>query len=98
MGHAERCKVILHLIDGTSEDVVASYKTIQNELKTYGEILDKKPEIVVLNKIDSLTEDEVKDKVKALKKASRKDVVAISGVAKLGLDELKKKIFEIMNK
>lgn len=98
LGHAERCKIVLHLIDGTSEDVVASFKTIQNELKTYGEILDKKPEIIVLNKIDSLSEEEVKEKVKALKKASKKEVIAISGVAQIGLDELKKKIFEVLNK
>ncbi len=98
LGHAERCKVILHLIDGTTEDVVDSFKTIQSELKNYGEILDKKPEIIVLNKIDSLTEDEVKEKVKALKKVSKKEVIAISGVARMGMDELKNKIDEVMRK
>ncbi|MBP3615532.1 MAG: GTPase ObgE [Alphaproteobacteria bacterium] len=98
LGHAERCKIILHLIDGTQEDVVGAYKSIEKELKNYGEILEKKPEIVVLNKIDSISEDEVKEKVKALKKASKKDVIAISGVAMLGLDDLKKKIFEVLNK
>ncbi len=98
LGHAERCKVVLHLIDGTSEDVVASFKTIQNELKTYGDILDKKPEIIVLNKIDSLSEEEVKEKIKALKNISKKDVIAISGVAQIGLDELRNKIYEVLNK
>ncbi|MBD5405698.1 GTPase ObgE [bacterium] len=98
LGHAERCRVILHLIDGTSEDVVESYKTIEAELKNYGEKLLKKPEIVVLNKIDSLSEDEVKEKVKLLKKASRKEVIAISGVAKIGLDDLKRAIVEVMKK
>ena len=97
LGHAERCKIILHLIDGTQEDVVGAYKAIEKELKNYGEILEKKPEIIVLNKIDSLSEDEVKEKVKLLKKASKKDVVAISGVAQIGLDDLKKKIFEELN-
>lgn len=98
LGHAERCRVILHLIDGTSEDVVASYKTIESELKNYGEKLLKKPEIVVLNKIDSLSEEEVREKVKLLKKASKKEVIAISGVAKLGLEDLKKAIVEVMKK
>ena len=98
LGHAERCKIILHLIDGTQEDVVGAYKSIEKELKNYGEILETKPEIVVLNKIDSLSEDEVKEKVKALKKASKKNVIAISGVAKLGLDDLKKQIVELMEK
>ena len=77
LGHAERCKIILHLIDGTQEDVVGAYKSIEKELKNYGEILEKKPEIIVLNKIDSISEDEVKEKVKALKKVSKKDVIAI---------------------
>jgi len=98
LGHAERCKIILHIIDGVQDDVVSAYKSIEKELKNYGEILNSKPEIIVLNKIDSLTEDEIKDKVKALKKVSKKDVVAISGVAKIGLDDLKKKIAEVMGK
>ena len=98
LGHAERCKVVLHLIDGTQEDVVGAYKTIQAELQNYGDVLDKKPEIVVLNKIDSLTEDEVKEKVSALKKASKKEVIAISGIAKIGIEDLKNKIYEVVNK
>lgn len=97
LGHAERCKVVLHLIDGTQEDVVGAYKTIQAELQNYGDVLDKKPEIVVLNKIDSLSEDEVKEKVSALKKASKKEVIAISGIAKIGIEELKNKIYEVVN-
>ena len=98
LGHAERCKVVLHLIDGTQDDVVDAYKTIQKELKNYGDVLDKKPEIVVLNKIDSLSQEEIDTKVKELKKASKKEVIAISGVAKIGLDDLKNKIFEVLNK
>lgn len=98
LGHAERCKVVLHLIDGIQEDVVGAYKTIQEELQNYGDVLDKKPEIVVLNKIDSLSEDEVKEKVSALKKASKKEVIAISGIAKIGIEELKNKIYEVVNK
>ena len=98
LGHAERCKVVLHLIDGAQDDVVDAYKTIQKELKNYGDVLDKKPEIVVLNKIDSLSQEEIDKKVKELKKASKNEVIAISGVAKIGLDDLKNKIFEVLNK
>src|SRR6202008_1661559 len=54
LGHAERCSVILHLVDGTEEDVVKIYKTIRAELKAYGHGLDAKPEIVALNKIDAV--------------------------------------------
>ena len=98
LGHTERCSVILHLIDGTSEDVVQSYKTIRDELKNYGDVLVKKPEIVVLNKIDALSQDEIDKKIKDLKKVNKKKVIAISGVAKLGLDDLKKAIVEEMKK
>ncbi|MET0547334.1 MAG: GTPase ObgE [Caulobacterales bacterium] len=79
LGHVERCACLLHLIDGTEEDVVASYKTVRRELKAYGEGLDKKPEIVALNKIDSLTEEEIEEKSAALQKAARKKPVLISG-------------------
>ena len=97
LGHAERCKIILHLIDGTTEDVVASYKTIQSELLNYGDVLEHKPEIIVLNKIDSLSEDEIAEKIKLLKKASKKEVIAISGIAQLGLEDLKKAIYKILS-
>lgn len=97
LGHAERCKIILHLIDGTSDDVVESYKTIQSELLNYGDVLEHKPEIVVLNKIDSLSEDEVAEKIKLLKKASKKEVIAISGIAQIGLEDLKKAIYKILS-
>jgi GTPase len=86
LGHVERCRVLLHLIDGTAEDVVDAYKTVRKELKAYAHGLASKPEIVALNKIDALSEKEIKAKVAALKKAAtprgRKTpatVLAISG-------------------
>ena len=63
LGHIERCGVLVHLIDGTQEDVKTAYKTIRGELAAYDESLADKPEIVALNKIDALTEDEIKEKV-----------------------------------
>lgn len=97
LGHVERTKVLLHLVDATAEDVVASYKTIRAELKAYGHGISRKPEIIALNKCDALTPAEIKKKVAALKKASRKEVYAISAVAHQGVDEvlnlMAKKIF-----
>ena len=80
LGHVERSGILLHLIDGTQEDVVSAYKTIRNELKEYSKELYKKPEIVALNKCDALTEDEIKEKSAALKKASRRKIWQMSGV------------------
>ncbi|MDR3449846.1 MAG: GTPase ObgE [Alphaproteobacteria bacterium] len=85
LGHVERCRVLLHLIDGTDEDVVANYKTIRAELKSYGNGLNRKAEIIALNKCDALPPGEVKKKIAALKRASKKEVYAISAVARTGV-------------
>ena len=94
LGHVERCKVLLHLIDGTQEDVVKAYKTIRQELKLYNTILDEKPEIIGLNKVDALTEEEIKDKVKALKKVTKNPLFVLSGVTREGVEEVLKALFE----
>ena len=86
LGHVERTRVLLHLIDGTEEDVVKNYKAIRAELKAYGHNLSRKAEIIALNKCDALDAATIKRKVTALKKASRKDVYPISAVAKTGVD------------
>lgn len=85
LGHVERCAVLLHLIDGTSEDVVADYKTIINELAQYGGQLADKPRITALNKIDALDDVEQAEKHNALEIASDGKVHQISGVARDGL-------------
>lgn len=83
--HVERCAAFLHLIDGTAEDVVESYKIIRRELELYNEKLVKKPEVVAMNKCDSLTDKEIKKKIAALEKVCGKKVYAISTIAKQGL-------------
>ncbi|MGE0734036.1 MAG: GTPase ObgE [Alphaproteobacteria bacterium] len=88
LGHVERCRVLLHLVDGTEEDVARSYKIIRHELKAYGGGLAQKKEIVALNKCDALADDEIEAKMAALKKASRKKVYALSGVSGRGKDEV----------
>lgn len=88
LGHIERCRVLVHLIDGTQEDVAQAYKTIRGELKAYGGGLAGKPEIVVLNKIDALLPDIAEARAAVLQKAARKKPLLISGVSRLGLDML----------
>ncbi len=85
LGHVERCRVILHLIDGTQAAVVKAYRTIRKELAAYGHGLEDKIEIVGLNKIDALDEAAVKRKVAALEKASGAKVFPLSGAAGLGV-------------
>lgn len=88
LGHVERCSILVHLIDGTQEDVKTAYKTIRGELAAYAEELAEKPEIVVLNKIDAIDPDEVKEKVKVLKRASKAEVFTCSGVTGEGVDKV----------
>lgn len=85
LGHVERAGILLHLIDGTGEDVVGAYKTIRKELKAYSPELAKTKEIIALNKCDALTEEEINEKSAALKKASRKKIWCISGVTGEGV-------------
>jgi GTP-binding protein len=87
LGHVERCAVILHLVDGTADDVVDAYKTIRHELAEYGHGLAAKQEIVGLNKIDAMPPDEVKRKTRALARAAGRGatVLPMSGVSGEGL-------------
>ena len=97
LGHVERCGVLIHLIDGTQEDVAGAYKTIRGELAAYDEALAEKPEIVVLNKIDALTPDDIKAKAKALKKASKAEIMQISGATHQGVDDVLFAIIRVLD-
>ena len=88
LGHVERCRVLLHLVDGTEVDVATSYKTVRRELKAYGAGLDKKKEIVALTKCDALDEATIAERVDALKAAARKKPMVISAVSGAGMKEI----------
>lgn len=94
LGHIERCNILIHLIDGTSEDVAHVYKAVRYELAAYADVLADKDEIVVLNKVDALSEDEIKAKVKALKKASKAEVRLVSGVTGQGVEQV---LWDVIN-
>ncbi len=83
LGHVERCAVLMHLIDGTSETMVEDYHTIIEELEAYGGELADRPRITVLNKIDALDEEELATATTDLKKASGGVVMQMSAVAKI---------------
>jgi GTP-binding protein len=84
LGHVERCSVLLHLVDGTSETVAEDYQTIITELELYGGDLALKPRVTVLNKVDALDEEQLAIKLAELEKASGGPVMQMSGVAKIG--------------
>ena len=98
LGHVERCSVLLHLVDGSSDNVVQDYKTIIHEIESYGGFLAEKPRITVLNKIDTLPEEFQHEYVRELEDASGGTVLPMSGVSQDGvitvLRALRKKIDE----
>lgn len=91
--HIERTRVLFHLIDAESDDVARDYRVIRKELEAYNPELTKKTEHVFLTKTDSVTPDEVKEKIKALKKAGLK-ALPVSVLEPDSLEEVKK----ILNK
>lgn len=90
--HVERSGVLLHLIDATHEDVVGAYKTIRHELVEYG--LEDKIEVIALNKCDSLTEEEIKNKQALLKKYTKKEIFTMSAAAKKGITPVLRRLLE----
>ena len=86
LGHVERCSVLLHLVDGTSESVVTEYNMVLDELHKYGGDLVKKPVIVVLNKVDALNDIEKVKKLAQLKSAVGSKVCEMSGFTSKGVN------------
>jgi GTP-binding protein len=86
LGHIERCRVLLHLVDATGDDPVAAYRTVRDELAAYGAGLEEKAEILALNKTDALDDKAVAKLAKALAKASGGEVLRLSGLARIGIE------------
>ena len=88
LGHVERCRVLVHLVDGTTEDVADAYRVVRHEVDAYGGGLSEKPELVVLAKSDSLSADAIEEKQHQLASACGAPVGVISPVAGDGLTPL----------
>jgi GTP-binding protein len=86
LGHIERCRVILHLVDVNEADVAEAYRTVRREIRAYGAGLDKKREIVALSKCDTVTTERAEDQAEKLKKACRKKPFLISAASGLNVD------------
>jgi GTP-binding protein len=88
LGHVERCAVLLHLVDGAAGDVVRAWRTVREELASYGAGLAEKPELIGLNKADAMTPRETSARLAALRKASGRPVMLLSGVSGQGVPEV----------
>jgi GTP-binding protein len=98
LGHVERCGVLLHLVDGTQDDVAGAYRTVRDELSAYGHGLGGKEEIVGLNKADALDEAAIAEKRAALLDAGAKTVLVMSGATGLGVQEAMRAVFAVIRR
>jgi GTPase len=87
LGHVERCSVLLHLVEATSQHAGQAYKTVRRELEAYGADLGGKPEIVALSKIDAVDADTLKAQLARLKRAAKATPLTLSAVSGEGMRE-----------
>jgi GTP-binding protein len=96
LGHVERCRVLLHLVDATSDTVAKDWRTVRKELEAYGGGLTDKPEILALSKCDALTDAEITKKRAALKRAAKRDVLVLSSVSGRGVHDVLNILLQII--
>jgi GTP-binding protein len=97
LGHTERCRVLLHLVDGTSANIAADYKTVRHELEAYGHGLEDKPEIVAISKADALTPEDIKSQLAKLKRAAKKTPLVLSSQSKEGVQETLRALMQVID-
>jgi GTPase len=98
LGHTERCRVLLHLVDGTAEDAGAAYRIVRDELEAYGQGLTEKPEIVALSKADAMTKEAIKAQIAKLKKACRKTPMVLSAQSGEGVQDVLRALLKVIDK
>ena len=96
LAHIERCKVLLHILDGSDKNIVNNYITIRNELKKYGKNLNEKQEIIALSKKD-IIQNEMSKIERLIKKETGKKPILFSSFTKDGLNELIALLFNSCN-
>jgi GTPase len=94
LGHIERCRVLLHLVDATGDDPVGAWRTVRREIEAYGGGLTDKAEVIGLNKIDALEPADVKKLATKLKRASKAEVMPLSGAGGDGVDAVLDRLLE----
>jgi GTP-binding protein len=97
LGHVERCRVLLHLVDGTAAHAGKAYATVRAELEAYGHGLDEKPEVVALNKADALTPAQRKAQAARLQRAAKKTPLVVSAATGAGVPELLRALLAVID-
>jgi GTP-binding protein len=94
LGHIERCRVLLHLVDAGSEHAGRAYKTVRHELTAYENGLAEKPEIVVLSKIDTVDAETLKTQADRLRRAAKQNPLRVSAVTHENLDKILRAVLQ----
>jgi len=97
LGHVERCRVLLHLVDGTQEDPAEAYRIVRGELDAYGDVLAEKREVVALSKADAIPEEELEKRKKQLAKACGQSPLVLSAATRVGMEEALRAIGRIID-
>jgi GTPase len=97
LGHVERCRVLLHLVEATTEHAGKAYKTVRSELVTYGAGLEDKPEIVALSKIDAIDPETLKLQKDRLKRAAGHPPLLLSSVSGEGMREALRQLLAVID-
>ena len=93
LGHVERSASLVHLVDGTQDDVAGAWRTVRQEMEAYGEGLEDKAELVALNKADALTPELREERAAELAAACGHEVFVVSGVSGEGVTALLRAAF-----
>jgi GTP-binding protein len=96
LGHVERTATLIHLVDGTQDDVAEAWRTVRHELENYGEELGDKAEILALSKVDALDDETRAAKAAELERASGARVRVVSGVSGEGVTELLREAYALV--
>ncbi len=96
LGHVERCRALLHLVDGSNPDAGKAYETVRGELEAYGNGLDEKPEIVALSKIDALSPELLEQQRAKLKAVCGHEPLLLSAQSGQGVQEALRRLLTIV--
>ena len=97
LSHVERCRVLLHLVDGTNEHAGQAYRTVRQEIEAYGHGLAEKPEIVALSKADALDPKTLKEQVARLKRATGRTPLVLSAASGQGVQEALQALLSVID-
>ena len=96
LGHLERCGALLHLVDGSGDDIAEAYRTVRHELESYGAGIENKTEVVALNKVDALSPELRAERLAVLAEACGGEVMELSGASGEGVQEVLRRLHTIV--